>query len=594
MLLFDIETDGFLEYLTTIHTMTIYDTDTDTFTRYDKEDTYLGVQRLDGAEICGHNVIGFDVPAIQKLYPDFRPAKVMDTLVWARLAWADVKLADGQRMGFPRKLIGSHGLKAYGYRLKILKGEFGETADWSKWTQEMSDYCEQDVVVTKALYEKLLEKDLDPRSIELEHQVQEIVQRQVRFGFDFDEAGAQELYAELLDARQESKLELMSAIKPWFAKKSLFVPKKDDKKKGYTAGCPMTHLQTVVFNPGSRDHITRLFSVKYGWKPTVFTDTGKPQIDETILSKLPYPEAKPLTKYFLIEKRIGQLAEGKQAWLKTLGKDLRIHGGVNSNGAVTGRMTHSSPNVAQVPSVRAPYGEQCRALFRVPLGYKLVGCDASGLELRCLAHYMARYDEGKYVDVVLNGDIHSVNQDAAGLPTRDNAKTFIYAFLYGAGDEKLGSIIGKGRQAGSKLKQKFFKATPAVKKLIDAVQSRAESEGFLVGLDGRKLSIRSSHAALNTLLQSAGALVMKQYLVFLDEALQNRGFLNSYTGKGRRIDYEFVANIHDEVQLQVREEIATEVAVICEEVFAKVTAHFNFRCRLDGQAKIGNNWKETH
>jgi len=594
MLLFDIETDGLLDYLSTIHVISIYDTDTGIYHRYDKEECIKGVEHLHGRDIGGHNVIGFDVPAIQKLYPWFKPASVYDTLVVARLAWADISLPDMHRQGFPRKLIGSHSLKAYGFRLKILKDDFGESTDWKHWSQEMSDYCEQDVRVTVALYGKLLEKNLDPRSVLLEHQVQTIIQRQVRFGFEFDINGANELYAELLDKRQELKLELMSAIKPWLAKKSEFIPKKDDKKKGYTAGCPMTHLQVITFNPGSRDHITRLFMKKYGWKPTVLTDGGKAKIDETVLSKLPYPEAKRLAEYFLLDKRIGQIAEGKQGWLNTVGRDGRMHGGVNSNGAVTGRMTHSNPNVAQVPSVRALYGEQCRALFRVPLGYKLVGCDASGLELRCLAHYMARYDEGKYADVVLNGDIHTVNQNAAGLPTRDNAKTFIYAFLYGAGDEKIGSIIGKGRQVGAKLKQRFFKATPAIKKLIEAVQGRAEESGFLIGLDGRKLSIRSSHAALNTLLQSAGALVMKQYLVFLDEALQERGWRNSETSKGNPIDYEFVANIHDEVQLQVREEIALDVAQVCEAVFARVTEHFGFRCRLDGEAKIGNNWKETH
>ena len=627
MLIFDIETNGFLDVLDTIHVINIFDTETSEYTSYDLDRTPDAVAILDGQHICGHNIIGFDVPAILKLYPDFNPSKITDTLVLGRLAWADIKQADLQRYAkgtLDGKLIGSHALKAYGQRLGILKGDFGETTDWGVWSQDMSDYCKQDVEVTVALWDKLAPKiasgELSEQAMELEHQVQTIIVRQMAFGFEFDIAKAHDLYAELVTVREELMLKVINSVPPWLAKHGKEVdPKKTMKRKtkktlniplyanrdpklaedeilSYTTvGYPYQPLKVVVFNPTSRDHIARLFSTKYGWVPQDFTKSGKPKIDETVLSNLTYPEARPLADLFLIVKRIAQLAEGKQAWLQTVDDDGRMHGYVNSNGAVTGRMTHSNPNVAQVPSVKqgkdgkplvgfvGGYGVESRTLFKVPKGYKLVGCDASGLELRCLAHYMARYDKGEYADVILNGDIHTVNQEAAGLPTRSNAKTFIYGFLYGAGDEKIGSIVGKGRQAGAFLKKTFLRKLPALKYLLEAVQEKSISQGYLIGLDGRRLSVRSSHAALNTLLQSAGALVMKQYLVFLDKNLEESG-----------VDYEFVANIHDEVQIQVLEEHATRVAQIAEDTFAEVTKHFGFRCRLDGEAKVGKNWMETH
>ena len=207
-----------------------------------------------------------------------------------------------------------------------------------------------------------------------------------------------------------------------------------------------------------------------------------------------------LSEYLLLNKRIGQLATGKQAWLK-MEKKGRLHGRVNHMGAVTSRCTHANPNMAQVPSVGAAFGVECRSLFHSPQGYSLLGADASGLELRCLAHYMAAYDGGSYASVVLEGDVHTTNQEAAGLPTRNNAKTFIYGFLYGAGDEKIGKIIGKGSTEGRRIKNKFLKKLPALKNLKDAVSLAAKERGWIKGLDGRIIPIRHSHAALNTLLQ---------------------------------------------------------------------------------------------
>jgi DNA polymerase I-like protein with 3'-5' exonuclease and polymerase domains len=290
----------------------------------------------------------------------------------------------------------------------------------------------------------------------------------------------------------------------------------------------------------------------------------------------------------MIQKRIGQLAEGDQAWLKLVRKG-KIHGSVNTNGAVTGRATHAYPNISQVPSSNSPYGLEFRELFTVPAGWTLVGADASGLELRCLAHFMAKWDGGQYGEVLLTGDIHTMNQEAAGLETRPQAKTFIYAFLYGAGDAKIGSIVGGGPAEGKKLKTRFLAKTPALKRLKDAVGDAAK-RGHLIGLDGRILHVRSQHAALNTLLQSAGAIICKKWLVILEERLQIQGFKHGWDG-----DYAFCAWSHDEVQIACRTpEIATVIAWFATKAVEQAGAHFNFRCPLAGEAKVGSHWGETH
>jgi DNA polymerase I-like protein with 3'-5' exonuclease and polymerase domains len=240
---------------------------------------------------------------------------------------------------------------------------------------------------------------------------------------------------------------------------------------------------------------------------------------------------------------------------------------------------NSSPNVAQVPSCSSPYGKECRECWTVDEGNKLVGIDASGLELRMLAHYMNDED---YTKEVVDGDIHTKNQEAAELPSRDTAKTFIYAFLYGAGAEKIGSIVGGGRGTGTNLKKKFLANTPALAQLITKVKRDAEG-GSLVGLDGRKIRVRSEHAALNTLLQSAGAIVMKKALVIFVELLESN-----------EIPYKIVANVHDEIQVETPEKYADDVGEIGVAAIEKAGEEFKLNCPLTGEYQTGGSWAETH
>lgn len=436
----------------------------------------------------------------------------------------------------------------------------------------LETYCRRDVEVTEKLFHaleaQLVAKKFSKESVELEHKVAAIIAKQEQNGFKLDTIYATSLLATIkgkLDSLYEEMQERWPPI----------VVERISEKTG-------KRLQdgVVVFNPGSRKQIGEKL-IELGWKPEKRTETGQPMVDEGVLSKIAIPEAKPIIEYLMLQKRVAQIT----SWLEAVGPDGRVHGKVVTNGAVTGRMTHSSPNMAQVPNAGSIYGPECRECWTVEDGNVLVGADASGLELRMLAHYMK--DE-KYVRTVCEGsskdgtDVHTVNQRAANLPTRDAAKTFIYAFLYGAGDSKIGSIVGGNARVGGKLKADFLAKTPALAKLIAKVKDVAAT-GAVPGLDGRKVWVRSEHAALNSLLQSAGAIVMKQALVLF----HNKAFVNKWPIK-------LVANVHDEFQLETSEKYATIVGEAMVQSIVEAGEHFNLRCPLAGEYKIGRNWRETH
>lgn len=627
MLIFDIETNGLLRpsgqlpAMDKIHCIAIHDTTDGTTTVYDPAGPPItaGLKRLAQADaICGHNIINFDIPAIKSVRPEFKPTgQIIDTLVWARLVFGDIKEGDFALMQsgvLPGKLLGSHSLKAYGYRLGKFKGTFGETTDWSEWTPEMSAYCAQDVAVTMALLKKLMEQKTTKEALDLEHQVATIISRQEHFGVGFNIPAAEALYAKLIGERETVEKEIKQTFPPFWIAGKEFTPKRDNAKSGYVAGAAMTKVAFVDFNPGSNQHIYIHLIKRYKWKPTEFVKKGlapdwvakwtghpnEPKIDDEILGSLPYPSAKPLARYKLLTKRIGQIAEGKQSWLGHYNSQTRrIHGAVNSCGAVTGRMTHFNPNLGQVPNSQAEYGPECRALFGVfdeffnRVTGRFIGCDADGLEARCLAHFLAPYDGGEYARAVLEGkkedktDVHSLNA-ARLVCIRDTAKTFLYAFIYGAGDAKLASILGDG-SSGKEVRARFMKGFPALEKLLAAVKKAVRNNGHLKGLDGRIVRCRSLHSALNTLLQGAGAGVMKKALCIMDEKFQSDGLVPG-------IDYEFVLNVHDEVQIENITDKAPSTYYGEEAAAAifKAGEHFKFRCPLAGSYAIGATWAETH
>ena len=607
--IFDIETNGIKDFgkLSDLHTIHCLVTRTDTeegeedVKVWTGEDIPAGLEFLKEQDIIvGHNALRFDVRAIKRLHPDWEPKNVHDTLVLARLAWPNQKEKDYRNRDHPRNLIGSHSLKAWGYRLGEHKGEY--SGDWESLSDDMIEYCIQDTAVTMKLYKAACDKLGDCEAVLLEHRFQEIIDKQERTGFGFDTKAASSLYAELSGKRDELKEDLSKKYPPqvekmksaayWEAGGNRYRTKKEAQEAGHKQiekGPNRTKL--VPFNPDSRLQISKFLIERHGWKPTVFTPSGQPQVDETTLRSLKIPEADQLVTYLTISKRIGQLAEGKEAWLK-LERNGRLHGRVNSNGTVTGRCTHSNPNLAQTPASSAPWGTECRSLFIPSPGKVLVGVDASGLELRCLAHYMARWDDGEYGRIIVDGDIHTANQEAAGLRTRDDAKAFIYALIYGAGPQKIGSMVGGGMREGKRLMDRFLARLPALMSLREAVERAVKDRGHLKGLDGRPLPIRSKHSALNSLLQSAGSILMKQATVLTHYKLK---FWDSDKTFSFGKDYaKQVAHIHDEIQFECEIAVASTVGELAVDAIKQAGEHFDLRCPLDGEYNVGNNWSETH
>lgn len=435
----DIESNGYLENTTEVHCIVTKENDLSPRRWNNQRKTQRVEDCLDYLmntphDIVAHNGIKFDLPALQKVYPWFKidESRVVDTLVMARVMFTNLFDTDPSliRAGkLQPNMIGRQSLEAWGQRVGVHKKEY--EGGFEIWTPEMEDYCVDDVLALEAIHKFFLTKNYSPQCLELEHKVATIIARQERRGFTLDIKAASELYAMLSKERMSAERELRVTFPPFYLKEGRepFVPKIDSKKLGYVKDAPVTKVKLTEFNPGSRDHISiRLRSMR-GWKPEEFTNDGKPRVDDAILGQLPYPEAKLLARYMMLNKRIGQIAEGDQAWLKVQ-RDGVLYGSVITNGAVTGRMTHAHPNLAQVPAVYSPYGGECRALFKPRKGMVLVGADASALELRCLAGYMASYDNGAYIKVVVDGkkedgtEIHTVNRKALGIDSRDDAKTW--------------------------------------------------------------------------------------------------------------------------------------------------------------------------
>jgi DNA polymerase I len=594
---FDIETDGL--QATRVHCIcAMLDNDESTIYNFIGDEAngnfrnWLASENVD--TLVGHNIINFDVPILRRLSGMDWDFNLRDTLVLSRL--------------HNPSLDGGHSLRVWGERLHNLKGDY--QGGWEEYSQEMLEYCQQDVRVTKTLYKHLElwrhQHDND-EAVDLEHDTADIIREQTDNGMVLNEERAYELLAEM----KEKVLDIEDEVHKRFEPLPVWMPLVHPKEKKHNKDGSISkryqaqldkgahwriltekdndwgYYEYPEFNLGSRQQIAKYLQ-HFGWKPKAFTDKGNVIVDEKVLKSVDIPEAQLIVDYLTLTKRIAMV----KSWVEAIDEHTgRVHGNVNSCGAITGRMTHSKPNCAQVPATKydkdgnvlwgfeGGYGADCRDLWTVPKGYKLVGVDASGLELRMLAHYM---NDDKYTNEILTGDIHTANQKSAGLRTRDQAKTFIYAFLYGAGVLKLGSVAGGGASLGTQLQKNFLDNTPALKQLRTNVQRKAK-KGWVRGLDNRKLHIRSEHSALNTVLQSAGAIIMKKALILLDEY-----------AKQYKIDYKFVLNVHDEFQCEVREDQADFFGGLAVGSIVRAGKYFNLNCPLDGEYKVGETWQQTH
>jgi hypothetical protein len=598
-LVFDLESDGLYDNVTVIHCIVIYDIQTKQVHHYGPDNIPAAINHLATADVLiGQNILFYDIPVLQKLFPDtakFR-GRIIDTLICTQLIWPKEVLYDldtEQYPEVPKNLKGRAGLKAWGYRLSNYKIEF---KDFSEYSKEMLAYCEQDVRVTLQLFQFIQKQNYAETALKLEHDFALAINKQVRAGFPFDVDACLDLVDVLRAKKDELHAKVMEVFPP-IKQESVFVPKVNNKTRGYVKGEPFTKVTYQEFNPGSRPQIVDRLKSKYGWVPEELTDKGNPILDDEVLSALDYPEAKVLGEYLTIKKRLGQIADGQKAWLKYVNnQDSCMHGEVVTNGCITGRCAHRNPNMGQVPASYSPYGKECRGLFHAPDGWDLLGIDAKALELRCLGGYLALWDDGKYANLVTDEsvDIHVYNQDKFGVPTRDIAKRLIYAMLYGCGNEKAGGIVDPNEKDPVQLKllgrnaiNGFMDGVPALKKLKQKLASAVQERGYLRGLDGRALFCRSDFSALNVLLQGAGAVIMKQVIINTHNNLEAKGLVHGY-------DWIQHAMIHDEIQLSCPKKHTALVREQALLAFPQAQQFFAFRCDIDGDAKVGWSWDQTH
>lgn len=745
-LVFDIETDGLLQQLTRVHLLGIRDVDTREtwiFRRNAKMDNIRkGLRMLNEAEmIIGHNIVGFDMPALWKVFGDeFDPqGKVRDTMVMARMLFSDEKERDFRRFKkgeLEGKYLGSHELGAWGQRLGLPKDDYAKRREdeairkgidpddedairryvWGSWNQDMEDYLWTDLDATEGLWFKIDQRPWSPEATILEHQVHEMMERVSQNGFPFHRKRARALEASLRETFDAKSDEAKKHFGFWFVpgkwlkkhdtttycnpetgrvEKNLpaFRPRaeygEDDSramwgdvvvptksiryKKGKDgkptnadreAGCPYCPVKVVEFNPNSRQQIIDRLMKVYGWEPQEKTETGGWSVSDEILRNLASAKraedgkpviaiAEDLAEIFYYKKRLGQLADGPQAWLKKVAErgDGRIHPRFIVGGTVTNRASHSSPNIAQVPRVvfKKPrwlnadgtpmsnddgtpvfgkpvtlpdggfkldadghietkkvmmkgrdgdHGWDCRDLFYVPEGWVLMGTDQKGIELRALGHYMAEFDKGEYARLVVEADPHDLHQRVMELDSRDTAKTVIYALIYGAQDFKLGSTVdpalelypNKAKALGGEMRKRLMTRIPALGAVSKAVMRQA-SKGYVIALDGRLLFVRAKHAALNTLLQGAGATIAKKWCVLFEQYMEEAGLVHGWNG-----DFAVVAWVHDELQVAVRDDPRIRmIAAECVERAARdAGASFNLRVPVDVDTKFGMTWAETH
>ena len=543
----DIETDGFNP--SKIHCIVAKNVDTNLVTVFDPDTMYSfnsWAKKVD--KFIMHNGLSFDAPVLNRLLgTGITPDKIIDTLILSQL--------------FNPIREKGHSLRAWGEKLNMLKG--GEDVNFSKYDFNMLNYCKQDVEITHAVYNELIKESngFSQESSDLEHNIRLILDQQEKNGFAFDMMKAQQLLAKLKEDIYD--------LEQWSLEE--FEPTIVEMK---------TKTKEISFNIGSRQQIADRL-MKKGWKPKQFTDKKNIIINEAVLKTIKEPElkltAERFSKYFLLQKRAVMV----ESWINACDNDNRVHGKVMTLRTITGRMAHNSPNMAQVPAVYSPYGKDCRGLWTIsdPMKYKLVGTDASGLELRCLAHYL---NDTTYTDEILNGDIHTKNMELAGLANRDQAKTFIYAFLYGAGAEKIGKIVGAGKEQGNSLIKRFLSNLPSLKRLREQVE-KVSRRGKIKAIDGRYLKVRSPHSALNTLLQGAGAIVCKQWLLHIITRVYNK-----------KLDAKLVASVHDEYQFEVANKDVNEFCSITKIAMKETEKTLKLRCPLDNDYKVGVTWAETH
>ena len=412
-----------------------------------------------------------------------------------------------------------------------------------------------------------------PGWVQMEHQVAHILTKQEIHGWYFDEPKARELES-TLRGELENTTRILREQHPFVAG-ALFTPKRNNRTQGYVDGAEFQRLKEL--NPTSRDHIAWILQTHYGWTPSSMTSTGKPVIDETVLKDIGTDIALQFLTLLTLTKQLGMISEGVNAWQKLVTKS-RIHHHC-SVATSTFRCAHRNPNLAQVPS-----DERFRQLFKASPGNVMVGADLSGIELRMLAHYLARYDQGRYTEILLTGDIHATNAEAIGV-TRRQVKTITYAFLYGAGNAKIGYTYDKqlsesqAKKKGKEIREAYVAAIPGLKELLEGVH-KASERGYVRGLDNRRILVDSRHKSLNYLIQGSSAIIAKKWLVLANERLPE------HTHQ--------LAFVHDELQFETKEEQVEDLKFLLELTAVEAGEFYKLRCPIAAESKSGGTWADVH
>lgn len=656
--IYDTESDGFVVTSTKVHCVSIRDVDTKEHWSYGPAQIAEALEKLSEAEVLiGHNIQRHDIPLIQKLYKwELRPGVLIrDTMIIARLKHPNVKDTDGElvragTMPAGKKYLGKHSLGAWGYRLGENKGDYAAEREqlgvaqglegkalatfvWGTYTKELHEYMDQDTLTNLKLWEYLNPDEYSVTAIDLEHRIAHVCDAMEKAGVPFDVEKAKKLHVHLITEKSLVEEALVAQFGSWEVATELLVPKRDNKTLGYKKGVPVQKYKTVTFNPGSRDNIAKVL-LDRGWKPSKFTDGGKPQFDEEVLQSVvtQYPEMAGIDRYLMLDKRLSQLADGKQAWLTAVQDDGRIHGVTSPMGTTTSRAAHFLPNLGQVPNMASPYGPECRELFYAPKGWKFLGADMSGLELRALAHYLVPLDGGKYMKIVTDGDIHWLHAQVMGLVEgerdkhsafhtllrEDGSKRFIYAYIYGCWDEMAGTIVhdclvkatrlgpegqalydklfpiwNKGERrsitsVGKEVRASFLKRIDGFERLKLKLDAQVERYGWVYGLDDRKIPIRSKHSALNFLIQSCGAILCKRWVCDVYEELCSK-YKWGWDG-----DFVMALWVHDEIQIICRNGLEEDIGSIAVKHARQSGLAYGFRGPLDSTPKVGQSWRDTH
>ena len=657
--LFDTESDGFVATSTKVHCTSIRDVDTKEHWSYGPAQTAEALEKLSEADVLiGHNIQKHDIPLLTKLY-GWKPKEgclTRDTMIIARLKHPNVKdtdtaLVQAGKMPAGKKYHGKHSLASWGYRLGENKGDYAAIREqegialglsgkaladfvWGTYTPELHEYMNQDTLTNLKLWEFLDTDNYSLAAIELEHRIAIVCHAMEQAGVPFDIEKAKALHVQLITEKAAIEDDLVRQFGSWEVPTELLVPKRDNKTLGYKKGVPVQKYKTVTFNPGSRDNIAKVLKDR-GWKPTKFTDGGKAQFDEEVLASVvaQFPEMAGIDHYLMLDKRLSQLADGKQAWLTAVQGDGRIHGVINPMGTTTSRATHFLPNLGQVPNMASPYGPECRELFYAPNGWKFLGADMSGLELRALAHYLVPLDGGKYMLIVTDGDVHWLHAQVMGLVEggrdkhsalhtlirEDGSKRFIYAYIYGCWDEMAGQIVhdclvkatrlgpegvalyekffpkhkitGERRalkDVGRPTRANFLKRIDGFEKLKDRIDNQVERYGWVYGLDERKIPIRSKHSALNFLIQSCGAILCKRWVCDVYDDLTSK-YKWGYDG-----DFVMCLWTHDEISIVCREGLEEGICSIMEKHARTAGDPYGFRGPLSSNAQAGQSWRDVH